>query len=115
MCDALEKCTQWISRCMELTNFSESLARSMKQSLAYLQNEFHATAEKLDMRLEEISDLESPIKEIVELPSYLHDHIKSLEPTGRAMLDMAKLSLHLTAILSCSSKELLKIQRVSRL
>lgn len=90
MVASLEKSIKWICKSMEYTNFSECLARSMKQSLAYLQNGFHPKAEKFEMGLEKrAKELEQNIKDILLLEDYWHEFILTLEITDRAKLDMA--------------------------
>lgn len=89
---ALEQSISWTVISKRATDHSESLARSMKQSLAYLQNRIHPSAEKSEMGLEErAKELKSAIKDILELPSYWHEHSSSPHLTDRARLDMAHL------------------------
>ncbi|PNF41068.1 hypothetical protein B7P43_G06243 [Cryptotermes secundus] len=98
MVDALNKGITWIVDAMEQSEFSECLTRSMKQSLAYLQNGFHPKAEKLEMGLDKrAKELAQTIKEILELDTYWHEFISSLNITDRAKLDVAHLYYGLPA------------------
>jgi hypothetical protein len=73
-------------------NYGENLARSMKQSLAFLQNGFHEKSEKLEMGLEgRANELRAATEEILNLSTYWHELVDSLEITDRAKLDIAHL------------------------
>lgn len=92
MLSSLKECIMWIVNTMVQTNYSECLAKSMKQSLAYLQNGFCAGSEMLKMGLEErAKELDTAIKEILEMPKYWHEFISELDLTDRAKLDIAHL------------------------
>jgi hypothetical protein len=98
MLSALVECINWITQAMLQTNYSESLARSMKQSLAYLPNGFHAKSEKLEMGLEDrAKELQAAIEDILHLKKYWHEFISELNLTDRAKLDIAHLYYGLPA------------------
>jgi hypothetical protein len=80
MQSALTKSINWIVSSMIETNHRECLARSMKQSLAYQQNGFHAKAEKLEMGLEErVRELQAAIEDTLPLSKYWHEFISNLD------------------------------------
>jgi hypothetical protein len=92
MLTALKKSVKWIVNALENSTYSESLARSMKQSLAFLQNGFHPDAEKLEMGMDQrAKDLRKVTEEILELKTYCHGFVSSLDITDRAKLDIAHL------------------------
>jgi hypothetical protein len=98
MVTALKESIKWIVKAMIECNYDESLARSMKQSLAYLQNGFHQSAEKLEMGLEKrAKDLKEAINDILPLSTYWHEFIQKLGITDRAKLDIAHLYYGLPA------------------
>jgi len=89
---ALNKCISWIVKIMEEHCYSTLLSRSMKQSLALLQNYFHPHADKLEMGWKERSEgLKKEIANTLLLSKYWHEVILELCITDRAKLDMAHL------------------------
>jgi len=67
----IDKLKTWIVTTLELTQFTDKLARCMKQSLALIQNDIHPDAEKLDVNLGAKSvKPDQMIREILVLPSY---------------------------------------------
>lgn len=86
----LKRCVQWLVRAMKESTYSEYLARSMKQSLALLQNELHTSAEKLNVNWEGKSrELKAIIADILPMSMYWHEFISRLDCTDRARLDLA--------------------------
>jgi hypothetical protein len=89
---AVDICRDWIACALRHSMFSESLARSMKQSLALLQNEFHASEEKLNVHYEaKTKEMEALIRDIIPLPVYWHEIIARLDVADRARLDIANM------------------------
>jgi hypothetical protein len=108
MLDALEVCIRWITTSMKSSSFSDSLARSMKQSLALLQNCFHPKAEKLEMGMDSrAKDLRETIEDILKLRVYWHGLITSLDVPDRAKLDLSHLYYGLTAP-DCDLEQLIR-------
>lgn len=90
--DALGKGVDWLVKALKETGFSDAIARSMKQSVALLQNEFHSEAEKLKTGYEDKTRaMRESIPEIVKLRTYWHDRISTLPINDRAKLDIANL------------------------
>lgn len=86
----IDRCSAWVVKALEKTEFSDSLARCMKQSLALLQNDMHASAERLDVDLQAKSrKLTRMIKEILALDEYWHEFLRSLGISCRSQLDVA--------------------------
>jgi hypothetical protein len=95
---ALKKSIIWVVSTMEDTIYDERVARSMKQSLAYLQNGIHAKAEKLDMGLaNREKELGKMIEDILKLKVYWHELVNTLDITDRSKLDHAHLYYGLPA------------------
>lgn len=94
----IDKLKDWIVNTLELSNYIDKLARCMKQSLALLQNDIHPEAEKLEVNLNAKSDkLIVMIKEIITLPTYWHDMLRSLGLSQRVQLDLANMFYALPA------------------
>jgi len=89
---ALDLCRGWMIRQINSTHFSDALARSMKQSVALFQNEFHSQAEKLDVGWEAKSEkMESYIRGELILDVYWHEQLRTLDIPDRAKMDMSTL------------------------
>lgn len=94
--DDLQKCVEsafkWIADSLRYSGYSEAIPRSMKQSVALLQNELHVCSEKLETGHERKSaDMRTTIPDIVELPSYWHDFISKCKIPDRAKLDIGNM------------------------
>lgn len=102
----INKCKSWLCNAMEETNFSDKLARSMKQSLALLQNDMHEEAERLNINLQIKSQkLKQLISEIIPLRIYWHEFLRDLTISSRIQLDLANIFYALPAP-DCNLKQL---------
>lgn len=94
----ITKLKEWITSSLKTTNYINKLSRSMKQSLALMQNDLHPEAEKLNVNLKEKSEkLKELIKNVLPLPSYWHEAIRALKLPGRIELDVANMFYALPA------------------
>lgn len=88
---ALKQCGRWIHEALEETDYSTSLPRSTKQSLA-LQNNIHPDSEVLDMGLTSRSDeLRRIVEGVLVLRTYWHDRVNNLPIKDRLKLEIAAL------------------------
>ncbi|APG78069.1 RNA-dependent RNA polymerase [Hubei qinvirus-like virus 1] len=93
---ALEGAVSWLCNALVTTNFNMSLARSMKQSVALMQNELHKHSEHLETNTEQKSaNLREAIAGILPLDSYWHDHLSNAGISDRAKMDLANLYYNL--------------------
>lgn len=92
MVTPLKQAMEWIVLALESSNFSDSLPRSMKQSVALLQNNFHAESEVLNVHdADKAESLTAAIADILPLPTYWHDKVLKLDVPDRAKMDLANL------------------------
>lgn len=90
MLAALRTYKKWVAEQLDKVVDPEYLARSMKQSVALLQNKFHANGEVLDVGWErKDAKLREEIRNIMRIVPSWHDLLDSLPVNDRQRLDLA--------------------------
>jgi hypothetical protein len=88
----------WLTKSMRETGFSHWLARSMKQSTAFLLNSLHNHAENHEMGFASRRDtLLRNVESVIAMETYWHDVVMGIKVSHRCQMDMSMLFYGLPA------------------